>query len=144
EKLHPTAVEYCKKTWLVWKEKLILFWVHQTAHFDNTVTSRNESSHATIKKYIGNSRGDFKAFFEKIKLFWKDQHSKVRATIDQEKRGKIPSNGPPLTDCNCWINSAYDLPCYHQLYKIQQNPGLSRLSDINNHWYYDRNIDPQS
>lgn len=23
EKLHPTAVEYCKKTWLFWKEKLV-------------------------------------------------------------------------------------------------------------------------
>ncbi|RKF83761.1 hypothetical protein GcM3_008054 [Golovinomyces cichoracearum] len=49
EKLHPTAVEYCKKTWLVWKEKL-----------------------------------------------------------------------------------------------IQQNPGFLQLSDINNHWHYERKTDPQS
>lgn len=60
------------------------------------------------------------------------------------ERGKIPSIGPPLTDCNCWINTAWGLPCYHQLYQIQQNPGFLRLSDINNHWYHDHNTDPQS
>ncbi|RKF79358.1 hypothetical protein GcC1_047037, partial [Golovinomyces cichoracearum] len=80
-------------------------------------------------------------------VFWGEVINLVHPFALQKisiERGKIPSIGPPLTDCNCWINTAWGLSCYHQLYQIQQNPGFLRLSDINNHWYYDRNTDPQS
>lgn len=148
-------------------------WVNKAAHFGNTTTSRNESSHAAIKAYLTNSRGDHKAFFEAVCIFWKDQHRLIREAIDQEKvlpkhayrtaffgdvinfvhgyalqkivdeKGKIPLRGPPTNiSCACWIQSAFGLPCYHQIYQKQQNPGRLSLADINPHWYYDRGVVP--
>jgi hypothetical protein len=46
------AVKYCVDTWLIlWKEKLVSFWVNQTLHFGVIVTSPIKGCHATLKSY---------------------------------------------------------------------------------------------
>ena len=48
-------------------------------------TSRNESSHAVIKAYLRNSRGDYKHFFDTICVFWEDQHTEITEAISYQK-----------------------------------------------------------
>jgi hypothetical protein len=68
---HPTkAVKYCVDTWLVlWKEKLVSFWVNQTLHFGITVTSPIKGCYATLKSYLKKSTSDLKRVFERLLLF---------------------------------------------------------------------------
>ena len=54
------AVDYCKKTWLIWKEKLVAAWVDCIPHFRNKNTSRLEGSHKHIKDWIGSANCDLK------------------------------------------------------------------------------------
>ena len=58
------AVDYCKKTWLIWKEKLVTAWVDRIPHFRNQNTSRLEGSHKHIKDLIGNANCDLKTVWE--------------------------------------------------------------------------------
>ena len=59
-----------------------------------------------------------------------------------DEKSKIPLQGPPANLCACWTPSALGLPCYHQIYQKQQNPGRLSLADIDHHWYYDRGVVP--
>jgi hypothetical protein len=60
-----------------------------------------------------------------------------------DEKSKIPLQGPPTNlSCACWTQSAFGLPCYHQIYQKQQNPGRLSLADIDPHWYYDRGVAP--
>ncbi|KAI0998776.1 hypothetical protein K3495_g9420 [Podosphaera aphanis] len=80
-----SAVKYVENTWLIWREKVVSCWVNKAAHFGNTATSRNESSHAAIKAYLHTSTGDHKQIFGAICLFWEDQHRDIRQDIAQHK-----------------------------------------------------------
>ena len=71
--------------WLTFKHMQVRYWVNKASHFGNTTTSRNESSHAAIKAYLRNGRGDHKHFFDAICVFWQDQHLDIVEKIDAEK-----------------------------------------------------------
>lgn len=79
---NPTkAVKYCVDTLLVlWKEKLVSFWVNQTLHFGITVTSPIEGCHATLKGYLKRSISDLKGVFERLLLFWTAQQDSIQST----------------------------------------------------------------
>ncbi|KAI0996834.1 hypothetical protein K3495_g11350 [Podosphaera aphanis] len=78
-----SAVKYVENTWLIWREKVVSYWVHKAAHFGNTITSSNESSHVAIKAYLHTSTGDHKQIFGAICLFWEDQDRDIRQDIAQ-------------------------------------------------------------
>ncbi|KAN0083637.1 hypothetical protein V8E54_002725 [Elaphomyces granulatus] len=91
KKLNTKAVNYCVKKM-----------ANKVAHL---AILRLLESHASIKAYLTNSRGDHKAFFESVCNFWEDQHRLlIREAIDQEKivdeKGKILLRGPP-TNLSC-------------------------------------------
>ncbi|RKF65015.1 hypothetical protein GcM3_127012 [Golovinomyces cichoracearum] len=169
--LHTNAVKYVVNTWLVWREKIVKYWVDKAAHFGNTTTSRNESSHAAIKAYLRNKgTGDHKHFFDTMCLFWGDQHQSIKDSIAQAKikprtatniqlfqdvlgfvhsfallrinteKGKLPLklSDPLPQPCLCTIQQCMGLPCFHTIWERQRNPGTLRLTDIDAHWYYDR------
>jgi hypothetical protein len=46
------AVVYIEKTWLVWKKKLVKFWVDQYLYFGIQVTLPIEGCHAVLKAYL--------------------------------------------------------------------------------------------
>jgi hypothetical protein len=79
------AVKYIEKTWLVWREKIVVYWINKACHFGNITTSRNESSHAAIKNYLRFSTGDHKHFFDAICIFWEDQHRDIKQGVAQAK-----------------------------------------------------------
>jgi hypothetical protein len=73
----PQAVSYCERTWLVWKEKLVRFWVNKTTHFGYLVTSTIEGCHAGLKKYLKASMFGLDGVFQRLKLFWIAQHYRI-------------------------------------------------------------------
>lgn len=152
------------------KSNQVVFWVNQVPHYGNRTTSRNESSHAAIKAYLGTSSGDHKHFFDAISLFWEDQHRDITEAIGQAKikprtthniqffqdviafvhpfvlelilkeRGKLPRKPTdPLLPCTCTVQVCLGIPCFHTIRERQNGSGLLQLSDIDCHWYYDRN-----
>lgn len=60
------TVSYCEGTWLLWKEKLVAFWVDQSYHFGVTVTSLIEGCHTTLKLYLQRGYADLRGVFLKL------------------------------------------------------------------------------
>jgi hypothetical protein len=163
---YPTgAVKYCTDTWLIWKENLVTAFIDQRPHFGVTVTSPIEGCHATIKGYLQRGHGDLRDVFNRLKVFWKAQHSNIKSTVAQQQlrpkhsvniplftavlqhvhayalqkilleQAKLPARGGPESSCTCSIKESMGLPCYHTVYQRQQESGVIRLEDIHPHWY---------
>jgi predicted transcriptional regulator len=80
------AIKYVEGTWLTpWKEKLVRYWVDKNLHFGIRVTSPIEGCHATLKSYLMVSTGDLKGVFDRLVLFWPDQHRKIYHSIATEQ-----------------------------------------------------------
>lgn len=79
------AVDYVESVWLVWKEKLVRYWVDQCLHFGVRVTSPIEGCHAVLKAYLRVSTGDLKGVFDRLLLYWPKQHRDILDTCAQEQ-----------------------------------------------------------
>lgn len=162
------AMSYCESTWLLWKEKLVTYWIDQSHHFGVTVTSPIEGCHATLKLYLQRGHADLRGVFLKMKLFWVAQQQNITTAIAQQQikpkhsvnipllaailpfvhgyalsklvkeHSKLPIQGPPLQGCTCTIQQALGLPCFHTIYQRKRENGVILLSDIHPHWYYNR------
>ena len=159
------AVKYCTDTWLIWKESLVSAYINQHYHFGVTVTSPIEGCHATLKGYLQRGHGDLRGVFNRLKLFWTAQHESIESTVAQQQlrpkhsvnipffaavlkyihgyalqkilqeRRKLPARGSPPPSCTCSIQQSLGLPCYHTIWKRQQEGGVIQLEDIHPHWY---------
>jgi len=86
QRAHPAgAMSYCSSTWLLWKEKLVAYWINQNYHFGVTVTSPIEGCHATLKSYLQRGNGDLRTVYERLQHFWDGQHSSFKSTLAQQK-----------------------------------------------------------
>jgi hypothetical protein len=166
---YPTAaVKYCTNTWLLWKENLVACYINQHCHFGITVTSPIEGCHATMKAVLQRGHGDLKGVFDKLKLFWAEQHASIQSTVAQQQLRpkhsvnvplfaavlkqvhscalerilkelkKLPDKKPPPSSCTCSIQQSIGLPCYHTLYERKLSTGVVHLKDIHAHWHYSR------
>jgi hypothetical protein len=79
------ATAYVEATWLKWKEKLIRYWVDSNLHFGVRVTSPIEGCHAVLKSYLKVSTGDLKGVFDRLQLFWPNQHRNIHDAAAQEQ-----------------------------------------------------------
>jgi hypothetical protein len=83
---HPEkAVKYCVDVWLLWKKKLVGFWVDLCLHFGIRVTSPIEGCYAGLKAYIKTSTGDLKSVFDALEPYWRKQHRTIFKSIADEK-----------------------------------------------------------
>ena len=166
---YPTAaVTYCVDTWLLWKENLVACYINQCFHFGITVTSPIEGCHATMKAFLQRGHSDLKGVFDKLKLFWAEQHASIQSTTAQQQLRpkhsvnvplfaavlkqvhscalerilkelkKLPDTKPPPSSCTCSIQQSIGLPCYHTLYERKLSTGVVHLKDIHTHWHYSR------
>jgi hypothetical protein len=85
------ATDYYKDTWLKWREKLVRFWVNQNLHFGDRITSPIEGCHAVLKMYSKVSTSDLKGVFDRLVLFWPEQHRNIYNTIAIESN-KVKHN----------------------------------------------------
>ena len=163
QKHPPLAMSYCEGTWLLWKEKLVKYWVDQEPHFGVIVTSPIEGCHATLKGYLQRGSGDLKGVYDKLVHFWTSQHSNIQSTTAQQQlrpkhsinlplfaavkqhvhafallkivqeQAKIPAKGQPDPSCACTIQQAMGLPCYHTIWEWKRVNRVILLEDIHSH-----------
>jgi len=86
---HENLIWYLRDTWLVFKWSIVHFWVDQNPHFGNRVTSRVESAHSTLKRYLQVSTGDLRSVLEKIDLLLLNQHQEHDAALETARQ-RIP------------------------------------------------------
>jgi hypothetical protein len=97
EAKYPTgAINYCKNTWLIWKESLVAYYINEKYHFGVTVTSSIEGCHAILKSYLQRGHGDLRGVFNKLLLFWAGQHSGIQAAVAQQQLRPRHSTNTPL------------------------------------------------
>jgi hypothetical protein len=77
------AMEYYTKTWLIWKENIVAYWINQYLYFRVTVTSPIEGCYTVLKSYLQRGYSDLQGIFLKLKLFWISQHATIESTIAQ-------------------------------------------------------------
>lgn len=158
------ATTYATKTWLIFKEKLVKFWVDQTLHFGYLVTSPIEGCHSGLKTYLQRSTAGLDGVYQKLQLFWTTQYDRIRditaAQLDKPRHhqniplfqgvirfvssfaldkilkeaGKISATEELTSFCNCTITQSLGLPCLHKIVKRKQSHGTLFLEDIHPHW----------
>jgi hypothetical protein len=69
EKHLKAATSYVESTWLIFKEKLVRFWVDQHLYFGYLVTSPIEGCHAGLKGYLRRSTTGLDRVFTKLQHF---------------------------------------------------------------------------
>src|SRR4051794_18527317 len=159
-------VHYVESTWLVpWKRNLVRAWVDDHLHLGHRVTSRVESSHCTLKKYLQTSTGDLKTVFDRIKLLLVNEHAKYDSLLDRD-RTRIPHTAmnpfygqlvghisgralgylwnqrrrltvpEPLVACTGTFAKSMGMPCAHQMQLRLQEGGVLYLNEIHSHWHF--------
>ena len=71
-------------------------YINQRSHFGVTVTSPIEGCHATIKAFLQRGHSDLKGVFDKLKLFWAEQHASIQSTVAQQQLRPKHSVNVPL------------------------------------------------
>ncbi|XP_078159354.1 protein FAR1-RELATED SEQUENCE 5-like [Carex rostrata] len=76
------ALEYIENVWLPLKEKFVGAWTDQYLHFGNRASSRAESAHAKLKKYLQVSTGDLYEVRSKMCLAIENEFNEIKWRID--------------------------------------------------------------
>lgn len=160
-------IEYLEKE--IWPKrfKWASCYVNHNRHFGHRVTSRVESSHAEIKSYIGNSRGDLKSVVDGIKLMTLNKSKEWQIRLTQastristaekipllaQLRGKVSpialnhilhqrsaiSKSNFRETCTKNFRDSMGLPCAHEIQRKQLRNEIIRLNEVDPHWYFER------
>jgi hypothetical protein len=139
------AMNYVETTWLIFKEKLVKFWVDQHLYFGYLVTSPVKGCHAGLKRYLQRSTASFDGVYQKLCLFWEAQHHNLLDTVARQANtprhdhniplfagvvrfvhgfalekalrevGKLPRNASPTNGCDCTVTQSRGIPCYYKI-----------------------------
>ncbi|CAG8694673.1 13890_t:CDS:2 [Cetraspora pellucida] len=141
----PHIINYLKEIWMPWKEKFVKAWTNKFFHLGATITSRVESTHATIKTYLHTLAGALYDVHVKISLAVENQKKEIDTMIASEKirspifaqnsslyengRGKISNFA--LKKVN---EHTMGLLCAHRIQLLENHQGLM-LDDFHEHWW---------
>ncbi|KAE9049317.1 hypothetical protein PR003_g3353 [Phytophthora rubi] len=68
---------YIDDVWLdIWKRGIVRCWTDSIVHFGMHATSRVEGYHATMKAWLGSSRGDFLTVHNRMEHWWRQTINK--------------------------------------------------------------------
>ncbi|KAI1001618.1 hypothetical protein K3495_g6584 [Podosphaera aphanis] len=164
------AYIYVERTWLVWKEKIVSFWVDKQLHFGHTVTSTVEGCQSNLKDYLRRSTYDLKGVYDKLLLFWATQKSSIADTEAQDQQKprhntshpilskligrihnyalqklvleirKMPLVTEQVLPFLCVMRVAYGLTCFHEILKSLQEKRQLDKTDLHPHWWFKRGV----
>nr|XP_011459501.1 PREDICTED: uncharacterized protein LOC105349985 [Fragaria vesca subsp. vesca] len=117
------VLTYIEKTWLPWKEKFVVAWTGQISHFSNSVTSRAEGAHATIKRYLQVSTGGLREVKENICLAIENQFQEIKTQLASEKI-RVPQKL-----CIPFFKETVNKVSFHALYELQKQYLLANTKD---------------
>ncbi|XP_058732746.1 uncharacterized protein LOC131604315 [Vicia villosa] len=76
---YPALLKYIESTILYHlKEKIVCAWIDNVQHLENTTTDKVESAHASLKNWLGNSKGDLCCDWDSVNLMIKNQHNEIQ------------------------------------------------------------------
>ena len=161
---YPAAViHYLHQTWLPYRKMFITVWTKQSLHFGNTVTSRVEGMHSSLKSWIRVSTGDFKSVFSKIKLASDHQHQSILQKIEYDKSNTLLTHQRPfwgyvnreisqfalgiafkqyekaqtLPDddhCSEVLSCTMGIPCSHMIKELIRQNAVLKPEHFHSHW----------
>lgn len=90
-------VDYVWNTWLgPYRHRIVWAWTDESTHFGHRSSSRIEGSHHIVKSFIKSSTGDLYNVYEKLTLFWRNQHTVWKQNIADDKIKRPLSTMKPL------------------------------------------------
>ncbi|XP_012828030.1 PREDICTED: uncharacterized protein LOC105949290 [Erythranthe guttata] len=157
---YPDLIEYLQDTWLVYKEKFVKAWTDLIFHLGNTSTSRVESNHRALKRWLESSTGGFDTFWAQYHSQMKDQFNEILADFAKSKRiraqtinvpvfkilssGIVTHNALQMLDdekdedidgCVCYMRKCLGLPCRHEIRaKMNARRGVFYAEDVLIFW----------
>ncbi|KAI7935717.1 hypothetical protein MJO28_016588 [Puccinia striiformis f. sp. tritici] len=163
----PAVLEYLEKNILPEKEHFVVAWASLFPHLRNLNTSRVESGHAFIKRFILNSTGDLLSVWKALSNAVDHQITHVHASIGQDSI-KMLTNIPrsfinlcqkisqhaileaqkqyerltdldPSDTCSKTVFIGSGIPCCHMIADILEYRGLLEPSDFHAQWHLDYN-----
>ncbi|KAI0999136.1 hypothetical protein K3495_g9056 [Podosphaera aphanis] len=164
------AYIYVERTWLVWKEKFVKFWVDKQLHFGYTVTSTVEGCHSNLKDCPRRSTYVLKGVYNKLLLFWATQKLSIADTEAQDQQKprhnkshpilskligrihnyalqklvleirKLPLVTEQVPPCLCVMRVAYGLLCFHEILRCLHEKRQLDKTDMHPHWWFKRDV----
>lgn len=62
-------------------EKIVCVWTDNVRHLGNTTTNSVESTHATLKNWLGNSKWDLCRDWDSVNHMIQNQHDEIETTF---------------------------------------------------------------
>jgi len=164
--LSSVEAAYIDDVWLdIWKRRIVRCWTDKVVHFGVQATSRVEGYHATLKSWLGTSKGDLLLIQSRLKHWWAGSIANYGADKANEEVRQLTRLPSPLFDavnkvihtyalkktddlrkqhllafrpCSGVYSRTMGMPCAHQLHAAEASGrGLSPY-DFHPHWWIHR------
>ncbi|XP_050221087.1 uncharacterized protein LOC126671359 [Mercurialis annua] len=161
------VINYIHGTWLPYHEYFISVWTEKHLHFGNRVSSRAESAHAKLKRYLQVSTGDFRQLKDKICLAIENEFQEIKAHLATERLHlphycnslffknlttrvskfamrqlhnlyEMVKYGKVTPLCKGHFTATMGLPCAHKM--MSWKGGMIPLDSIHSQWRIDSNF----
>ncbi len=162
---HDECIDYLYETYIRnYRRRFIKCYTNQILHFDTTMTSRDESAHALLKRQLGKSTDDLKTVVNDINLMLINERQNYRIDLDENRiRYPMKLRKPIFQQLASFVinvalrkmNSQYqmlvkrptvmprctnvftiitDLSCSHRIQKRLYQEESILLEDVHSHW----------
>ena len=159
----PEVTTYLSSTWLCHKQDFVLAWTRHVMHFGHVTTSRVESAHAALKKWLQVSTGDIlgvcslletaceeqERSLSQINNFqrthnlvvcsnslWRDVNKRIsRHAMELGREQYLKSLAPNIEPCSNTFTQTMGIPCSHQIRQMRLNNTIFTINDFNKHWW---------
>jgi hypothetical protein len=162
-------VAYIERTWIVHKEKIARCWTDKFCHFGTTSTSRGESNHHVLKRYLKTPNSDLLQLYQKLCVVLERQFTELNYKIQFERRmtyhhhkklplvekliGKIAKHALDQKIhqhklvkimekgdvCTGRFRSSMGIPCKHEIQMKIDRGGVFEVADFHTQWHLDHN-----
>ncbi|XP_078152321.1 uncharacterized protein LOC144547523 [Carex rostrata] len=85
------ALEYIENVWLPLKDKFVGAWTDEYSHIGNRASSRAESAHVKLKKYLQVSTGNLYEVRSKMCLIIENEFNEIKTKLSREKMNLLHS-----------------------------------------------------
>ncbi len=162
---HDECIDYLYDTYIRdYRRRFVKCYTNQVLHFDTTMTSRDESEHAVLKRQLRSSIDDLKTMMNEINLLLINEHhnyliemkkTKMRYFIELRKfifdqltsfvtstaLWKILSQYKRLIECLTIISACIrifiiiiELFCFHKIQNRMYEEECLLIEDVHSHW----------
>ncbi|XP_012853814.1 PREDICTED: protein FAR1-RELATED SEQUENCE 4-like [Erythranthe guttata] len=153
---YPQLIEYLQDTWIIYKEKFVRACTDYIFHLGNTATSRVESNHRALKRWLDASTCGFDTFWAQYHSQITDQLNEILNDFAKSKRIRAKTINVPvfkilsggivthaalklldaemetgLDSYTHFLRTTYGLPCKHEIdIKVNSRGDLFYAEDV--------------